>query len=188
MVVTSTGCVCPVRRFNSSSLGRSFKIMPQEPVSERRPLTLGPDRRSAVLSVGPSHIPSLWHRTSLVHVRAYSTSLATPVSRPQLVCRRARTAVSRGIPCLHTSFRCMARNGARLAAPGRRLFAAPRSPGPHTHGPLPPHAWSTAPPRMIHGGRRRSDSSTVTPHSHRPGRRGGTDRATARGPPCRRAA
>jgi hypothetical protein len=59
-----------------------------------------------------------------------------------------------------------------------------------------PRRPNACPPRMVHcpstrmvcGGTRRSDSSTVTPHSHRPGKRGGTDRATARGPPCRRAA
>jgi hypothetical protein len=136
--------------------------------------------------------PSLSRHVACTRVLDFTCDTS---ARPQLVCRRARTAVSasRGFPSLRTSFRCMARKGGGSLHPAAGFLAAPRCARPES---LPPHAWSTAPPRMVHcppprmvhGGTRRSDSSTVTPHSHRPGKRGGTDRATSRGPPYRRAA
>ena len=126
------------------------------------------DRNDLVLF--PNHTP-------LYPIHRFPTNAPSPnVSSVHL--KRPRTATT----CMHFHhFR-------RFALVHGRRGSSRRDPG----APLPAPARAArkpAPaPRMIHGGTRRCDSSTVTPHSHRPGRRGGTDRATSRGPPCRRAA
>ena len=139
-----------------------------------KPLRPSGDRGSRVallasvrtVTLAQTHTPSLSRHLHVPRVLDFTCDTS---ARPQLVCRRARTAASRGFPCgLRTSFRCMARKGARLAAPSRRLFGCAqvrpaRKPAPPrmvhcppTHGPLPP---------STHGPRRHTPVRLVDCHA-----------------------
>jgi len=160
-------CVCPVPQLRDwEHHPRNLRLVSGvlQPWALTGSAVQGAHTRIAIGIV--THLPPC-HVT--LHVRASSTSLATPAHdrSSYVVARGPRPRVASPAAAYFVSVYGAERRAARCTQPPA-LWLRPGAPGPKacppTHGPLPPHAWSTA-PLHTHGRRRYTPVRLVDCHA-----------------------